>query len=265
VRLAWLTDIHLNFLDPSARAAFAERVAATDTTDVVITGDIAEADDLEASLEELAAVVARPVWFVLGNHDFYGASIRDVRARMRALTARDLLLRWLPAVGLVQISDDVALVGHDGWGDARFGDFTASPVVLHDFTRIRDLSGLRDGALRRRLETLGDQAAACLRDDLASLPTWVRTVIVATHVPPFREACWHEGAISDDHWLPFFACRATGEVLREAATTHVGTRFLVLCGHTHGGGEVDILPNLHVATGAAEYGAPVIRVIDPTL
>src|SRR5688572_22159487 len=73
MHLAWLTDIHLNFLEDDARRDFAAAVAATGADGVVVTGDIAEAESLVPMLEELAEVVARPVWFVLGNHDFYGS------------------------------------------------------------------------------------------------------------------------------------------------------------------------------------------------
>jgi hypothetical protein len=33
----------------------------------------------------------------------------------------------------------------------------------------------------------------------------------------------------------------------------------VLCGHTHGQGEVTMLPNLRVQTGGAEYGKPKVN------
>jgi hypothetical protein len=39
------------------------------------------------------------------------------------------------------------------------------------------------------------------------------------------------------------------------------SRLLVLCGHTHGTGELQVLDNLHVLTGGAEYRNPVIQRI----
>jgi 3',5'-cyclic-AMP phosphodiesterase len=36
-------------------------------------------------------------------------------------------------------------------------------------------------------------------------------------------------------------------------------KLTVLCGHTHGRGEVEILPNLKVLTGGAQYGKPEIQ------
>jgi Icc protein len=84
-------------------------------------------------------------------------------------------------------------------------------------------------------------------------------VVVATHVPPFREACWYEGQISHDDWIPYFTCAAVGDVLHQAMLDHPDHTMTVLCGHTHGAGVADVLPNLRVLTGGAEYGAPVLQ------
>ena len=36
-------------------------------------------------------------------------------------------------------------------------------------------------------------------------------------------------------------------------------QMTVLCGHTDGAGEAQVLPNLRVLTGAAEYGEPKVQ------
>lgn len=83
----------------------------------------------------------------------------------------------------------------------------------------------------------------------------------STHVPPFKEACWHDGEISDDKWLPHFACKAVGNVLEKLMIEHPDRQMTVLCGHTHSSGRAEILPNLFVKTGGAEYGSPAIQEI----
>jgi 3',5'-cyclic-AMP phosphodiesterase len=266
MRLVWLTDVHLNFLPPPERLRFAEtvRAAMDGTAGLLITGDIGEGPEVEELLVELAARVPGPIWFVLGNHDFYRSSIAAVRERVRALTERHATLAWLPARPVVHLSGQIALVGHDGWGDARLGDYDRSRVELNDFHLIEELIGWRGDARRARLHALGDEAAAHLRSAVDRALEWARHVVVAIHVPPFREACWHEGRISGDDWLPFFTCAAAGDVLRAAMTARPDATMTVLCGHTHGGGEAAILPNLRVLTGAAEYGAPVVRALDLT-
>ncbi len=258
MRLAWLTDIHLDFLDLPRRTRLHQEIRAAAPDGVVITGDIATAPTLPDRLGELADALPCPVWFVLGNHDFYRGSIASVRRW--AATPRESLT-WLPTAGVVRLGPDTALIGHDGWGDARLGDFARTRVMLNDFLLIEDLAGMPKPTLGPKLAALGDEAAAHLADTAREALTWARHVIVAIHVPPFREACWHEGAISDDSWLPFFTCAAAGDALRAAMTAHPDARMTVLCGHTHSSGTADILPNLRVLTGAARYGAPAVQQV----
>lgn len=256
MRLAWLTDIHLDFLAPAERAALAGAVRAAQPDRVVVTGDIAIAPTVLELIEELAAVAGPPLWFVLGNHDFYRGSVADVRARAAAHAGN---ARWLPAAGVVRLDARTALVGVDGWGDARLGDFVGTRVMLNDFFLIEELANLPRGVLRARLEAYGDESAARLQGMLDDAITWAEHVVVATHVPPFREACWHEGQLSNDDWLPFFTCKATGDVLRATFAAHARVRGTVLCGHTHSSGTADILPNLRVVTGSASYGHPRVQ------
>ncbi len=261
MRLAWLTDIHLDFVDPAERAALAAAVRAERPDGVVVTGDVATAPTVLGLLDELGVAIGAPLWFVLGNHDFYRGSIAEVRARAAENSGRGGGPAWLPAAGVVRLGPTVALIGVDGWGDARLGDFARSPVQLNDFFLIEELARLPRGTLRTRLAELGDESATTLTPLLAEALTWAEHVVVATHVPPFRGACWHDGAISNDDWLPFFTCAATGETLRAALAAHPGARATVLCGHTHGAGETEILPNLRVLTGGADYGRPRLQRI----
>ena len=110
-----------------------------------------------------------------------------------------------------------------------------------------------------KLQALADGSAAGLRVALADALPRSRRVIVLTHVPPFREACWHEGAISDENWLLHFTCQAVGDVLLAGADAHPEAELTVLCGHTHWGGEGTVRPNLRVLTGGAVYGKPCVQ------
>ncbi|WP_437740351.1 metallophosphoesterase [Sorangium sp. So ce1504] len=264
LRLAWATDVHLNFLSREELTAFCSTLAATASDAVLFTGDIAEATSLRPLLETVARAIERPLYFVLGNHDFYRGSIAAVRTMAAELSATSPWLRWLPSIPHVELSPDTGLVGHDGWADARLGDYERSPVMLNDYVLIQELTSLDRRRRREALHRLGDDAAAYLRSVLPLALERYRRVIVATHVPPFKEACWHEGQISNDDWLPHFTCKATGEVLREAALRHPERRIEVLCGHTHGAGVAEILPNLVVRTGGAEYGEPAVQGVIAT-
>jgi hypothetical protein len=130
---------------------------------------------------------------------------------------------------------------------------------MTDFYAIEDLANLDGPARFRRLAALGDEAAAHFRRVLPEAFVSFPCVLLLTHVPPFREACWHEGRISDDEFLPHFTCKAAGDALLEIMESHRDRDLTVLCGHTHGRGEVQILPNLKVVTGGARYGEPRLQ------
>jgi hypothetical protein len=159
----------------------------------------------------------------------------------------------------VDLSPRTALLGHDGWGDARLGNVEATPVELTDFHVIAELSGTNGRERIALLRHLGDEAAAHVRRVLPEALKSHEQVLVVTHVPPLREACWHRGGYSDDDWLPYFTCKALGDVLLAEARRRPDRRITVLCGHTHSGGECRPLPNLRVVTGAAEYGRPAVQ------
>ena len=259
MKLAWLTDIHLNFLRQAGLKAFFQSLPEADA--YAITGDIGEAHHVVAHLRAFAGRV--PVYFVLGNHDFYRGSIAGVRRDVRELCREVPSLHWMPDSGIVPLTEAACLVGHDGWGDGRYGNYHGSDVMLNDFGMIREFGGFYEDLTTRlaKLHALGDEAADHFRAVLPEALSRFRHVVVLTHVPPFREACWHEGKVSDDNWLPFFACKAVGDALREAMAAAPGRRMTVLCGHTHGSGEARILPNLRVLTGGAVYGKPQVQQV----
>jgi predicted phosphohydrolase len=262
-RLAWLTDVHLNFVPAHRIAALCRAIRDANVDAVLLGGDIGEAPDVEELLMSLDARLGLPIDFVLGNHDYYRGSIARVRAGVEALCARSPRLCWLPRAGVVELTPETGLVGHDGWADGRLGDYTRSEVLLNDYLLIEELAGLDKPRRLAQLHVLGDEAAAHFRSVLPEALARFRHVVVLTHVPPFRAACWYRGRISGDDWLPHFACGAVGEVLLEAMAAHQDREMTVLCGHTHSAGEVRVLPNLRILTGGAEYGRPQLQRVLP--
>jgi predicted phosphohydrolase len=259
MRIIWLTDIHLDFLSNSACASFFVNIASQQPDAVFLTGDISLAPSLISHLRAMADSVKAPIYFVLGNHDFYHGSISSVRAAVSQCCRTHPLLRYLPDAGVVGLTQSIALVGHDGWGDSRYGDYATSPVRMNDHLLIKELTGLAPQALQERLRQLGDEAAAYLRETLPLALDRYEHVVVLTHVPPFKESCWYQGRVGHHDWLPFFACQAVGDALRELMADRPDRRLTVYCGHTHNAGTAQILPNLQVFTGEAEYGAPQVN------
>nr|VFJ60027.1 MAG: Calcineurin-like phosphoesterase [Candidatus Kentron sp. FM]VFJ60037.1 MAG: Calcineurin-like phosphoesterase [Candidatus Kentron sp. FM]VFK13211.1 MAG: Calcineurin-like phosphoesterase [Candidatus Kentron sp. FM] len=253
-RLIWITDPHLDFLEDGGIDGFVGEMADIGRGGVVvITGDIATAKNLDRTLDIIHKTVPR-VFFVLGNHDAYGGSIAGVR-EIAGRFPGYLTARTEP----VPLSPTTYLVGHDGWADGRAGDYYASPVMLNDYVHIKELAGLSRQERFRQLNALGDEASAAVRTSLSRALATCQHVVLATHVPPFQDACWHEGETADDDWAPHFSSRIMGEILMETMADHPDKRLTVLCGHTHSPGVHQPMDNIMVYTGGAAYGQPMIQ------
>ena len=239
---------------PLALRTFYDRIKAENPDVLFVTGDIGESDSVARFVDELAAIA--PIYYVLGNHDYYRSSIHEVR--------RKLPPGWLPALEPAPLTERTVLLGVDGWADARCGDLQSN-VQLSDWQLIEEFAPVRydRNARIELLRELGTTEAFVLGELLARAPA-SEHLVVLTHVPPFPEACIYNGAQSEPAWLPWFTCIATGEVLAEYARAHPQQRITVLCGHSHGAGVCHPEPNLEVRTGGwppgiEGYGNPIVQ------
>lgn len=266
MRLAWLTDVHFNFVESDRRRCFLESVGRQADA-VAVSGDIGESHDVVEYLREMDSLVAKPVHFVLGNHDFYRGSIAATRAKVAEVAKESKHLEYLSAGGVVELTSKTALVGHDGWYDTRLGDYERTEIILNDHLLIAEIAPwfknytLDKDGLRKTLLALADEAARHFETVLEEAAGHWEHVVAVTHVPPYREAAWHQGKTSDDDYLPYFASKTVGDVLTRIMQAHPRSSLTVLCGHTHGGGEIRVLDNLRVLTGEAKYGEPKIERI----
>src|SRR5579864_2683428 len=159
MQVGWVTDPHLNFVRPPGRSAFYAELRDRRLDALLVGGDIGEADSVTPLLAEMEDALRLPIYFVLGNHDFYRDKIGEVRSRVASQAEASRWLHWLPAAGVVLLTDDTALVGHDGWADGRVGDFMRSDVMLNDYILIHDLRTKDKQERFRKLNILGDEAA----------------------------------------------------------------------------------------------------------
>lgn len=284
-RIAWLTDIHLNFVPYHEFLAFVDSVAKHNPDAVLITGDTGEADSVIPYLDEMAGLLERNIYFVLGNHDFYSGSISETRLLVDRMCRQNGLLTWLSSSEVIELTPAVGLIGHDSWPDGRLGDYEGSDLLLNDHFLIEEfLSTIpSDGASSPEpekislqqikwleskqarqarwhiMKALADQAAEHFEKVLPAALQSYRHVFALMHAPPFREASWYKGKISSDEWLPHFACKAVGDILYDTMKNRPECELTVLCGHTHGKGQAQILDNLTVHTGGATYCRPEVQ------
>lgn len=283
MKLAWLTDIHLNLASRLERRKFFNTISALECDALLIGGDIGESDSVCRYQRDLDALVPCNAYFVLGNHDYYRSSILQVRVEVSKLTRSSHRLHFLPDVKIVELTSKTALLGDGCWADGRFGDFRGSEVLLSDYIWIQEfnpalfiMSGgneltsphpgasISTGQYAKRtglniMQALGDEAARHIDHCLSKALKYYENLILLSHVPHFIEACWHEGLPCSEEILPHYSCKAVGDVLNRRAVLHRSKQIQVFCGHTHSGGEVWIAENLVVRADTAIYGYPDIQ------
>lgn len=190
---------------------------------VILAGDIAR----PARAIEWAARLAKPVLYVLGNHEFYNGSIPGVRAELRRLcTGTGIRILDNDAV----VIDGVRFLGTTLWtdfllydeGDRRAAAIAEALRLMFDFSRIRA------GESSDAFFTPADSAAL-----FAANAVWLQqrfsephpgpTVVVTHHAPSAQSI---HPRFADSLLNPCFVSRA--ESLVEASRAQ-----LWIHGHTH--------------------------------
>jgi predicted phosphohydrolase len=254
-RFVWTSDIHLDRMSNDERAELKDYLSDLKPDGFILAGDIAEADSVAGFLKDFREALSCPIYFVLGNHDFWGSTFEAVRSEIRSLVKNHNELYWLSESGVISLNSTTALIGHEGWADARYAPVPAHGTVPRDFMRIEDFKALPRAEFEGALNKLGGEAAAYIRKVLSEAVAFHKHVYLVTHVPPFKEASLDRSRrICGDDQLPFYSCKAIGDVLLEVMKENPECRLTVLSGHTHEKCEVEILPNLQIRVLDAGYG-----------
>ncbi len=268
----WITDVHLDFLQREPRKYHAFLDTLSPYKGIIISGDIANANIIYEVLAGMYKYTQKPIYFVLGNHDYYGSRVKMVRHDMLSFKDpkyyddhHNNIIYLTHSEIFIELEPGMFLCGIDGWADSRAGDFKNSRVRLNDSVYIEDLRNAEhfDEAkgLGKMMRWLSDNDTKWLEMNIESIITMnsPKEIVIVTHVPPFEECCLYQGRASGKDFLPFFCNKGLGKMLLKKAKLHKNIQFTVLCGHTHGQcGPYEKLPNLKIRVGGAEYYYPEI-------
>ncbi len=252
-KIAWLSDIHWDRKDDNERILHIETIQETDPDVVILSGDIGEAPSFSDFLAYLQDQLALPIYFVLGNHDFWHGSFNQVRLKASQLANDCSNLHYLSALDVVPLSETTCLIGDDGWGDGRAGNPDEAPEFPRDFSFIKDLAGLSRTQCFERINALGGETAGHVHDKLLRALRSYCHIYLVTHVPPFPEACLDSFRICHEHKLPFYCCSALGSAIVSVMDDFPEHTLTVLCGHTHHECDVSIRNNLQIRVKEASY------------
>lgn len=263
MKIIWASDIHLNFIGHSERREFYRRIRRKNGNIVVISGDIAESQDFAHLIKEMEDYTNLPVYFVLGNHDFYGSSIKAVKKEAKKLN-------WLGGISGVQLDLNTKLIGVDGWGDCRAGDYENSRLTMSDWIYIDELREAYEAMtyipncdeLKKTLQELADKDASLMvRRVRRAAKENYSNIIIVSHVPPFEEACLYAGKKSTPSGLPFFCSVILGEKILPLTKEFPEINFTWLSGHTHSRGIYEPTHNLTVKVAEANYFKPQVEEV----
>lgn len=277
MKIAWATDIHLDFLQRDGgtnlvRQVFVEPLVASNPDAVIISGDISLSDMLEDHLRLIDAAVRCPVYFVLGNHDFYGGSFESVRSAVMRASLGSRNLRYLTVEKEpISLAPGLTLVGHDGWYDAHYGRPFSAGLVMSDWLQIDDfasrLHSFPGGASIDPHSIAGVAREAAFKAAEHVLETSrlaaqsSKNVIVVTHVPPFPEIHEQGGKGNHEAAIPWYTSRFMGEAIDQVSMENPGVNFTVFCGHTHHKARLR-RNNVDCYVGGSEYGEPTYSMIE---
>lgn len=255
-RYLWYSDTHLNNASRSSFRDFVRRANDVRPDGMFLTGDVSTGSRLAEDLETLAMGVQFPVYFVLGNHDYHLRSVSSVHEDVRALCRRYENLVWMTDAGVVSLSEDVALVGVEGWYDAVYGD----PRLLRftvDWFLTKDFLGLGWEGRLERWRRMAEDSADVVGRRLVQAFENHQEAYVLTHFPPWREADRAHGTMFESFWTPYNTNVALGRRIEEVARENKKKRVTVLAGHTHSECTVRVRKNVECRVAPAKYrGVP---------
>lgn len=248
LKLLHVTDLHLDYSTKFEYDSFLSKVKARDFDCMVVSGDTCDGAYTDRHIAKLHKDIGKkPIYFVLGNHDYYNTSVEYAQTKAAGVTVGTYLTMSKP----IQLHKDVVIVGDDGFYDGVHGEGARTTVQLLDFKRISDFYG------KNKFDVMFDitqKSSKRLRPKLELAAEMAKTILVATHVPPFPEASRYNGKQAGADFLPFYSSKTMGDMFAEFAAEHPDNDIFVLCGHTHHPAVVTIKPNLVVFVGQAHIG-----------
>ena len=229
------------------------RLNAAKPVGLFLTGDISSGFLLESDLNFLARSFDGPIYFVLGNHDYHKRHIESVHADVRRLCNEHANLHWMTDEGVISLDEDVALIGTEGWYDARLGDprllkFTFDWFLTMNFLQLENM----DERIRT-WQTMAQSSASLIEERLLKALDDHKTVYVLTHFPPWKEACRSYGTFMEKLWLPYNTNQILGETIEKIMANHKKKRVVVLAGHTHEACHIRVRSNIECIVARASY------------
>lgn len=247
----WLTDTHLM---PWARYKMLNTILDAKPKGVFLTGDISNSSQtLIGDLDFLGQRIGRPLYFTLGNHDIHFSSFEKTHSKVRELCLRHKNLHWMDEAGIIPLNEEVCVIGHGSWYDARIGNpeyikYTFDWRLIDEF---KQLSSIKD--VIEKCRALADESADILCGRLEQALETYKVVYALLHIPPFREAHRAKGFISEKFYEPYNINFGLGQRLEKVMEKHKKRYLHCLAGHCHMPVSIQVSRSIECRVGKGSY------------
>lgn len=246
----WLTDTHTKIF---GRYKMLSNILDRKPTAVFLTGDISEGYAFLSDLEFLGKKIGRPLYFVLGNHEYWGSSFDKVQFGVRELCAKYKNLIWMDESGIIALNEETCLIGRGNWYDARIGNedfikYTFDWWAIEDFRKLNSMKQRID-----LMRAIADKTTQILCHQLEEAVETYKSVYLLTHIPPFSEAHRANDWISDKFYEPYNTNIRLGQELEKIMSKHKKRHLTILCGHCHVSMTAHISRNIECRVGKGSY------------
>lgn len=252
-KFVWYTDTHLNWAFPWNKIRFVRRIEAERPTGIFLTGDISHGISIKWDLKYLAKHLDIPIYFVLGNHDYHYRRIESVHNDVRELCDKYPNLKWLTECSPISLNHKTAIIGAEGWYDARIGDpkylkYTLDSWVMPDFRKLPNAD-----ARLQKFRQLADESSLLIKNKLEEALQNHKKVYVLTHYPPWQEATRDIGTFMERFWLPYNVNISMGKMIESVMDNYKKKRVTVLAGHTHTDSWIQVSKKIECKVNKAKY------------
>lgn len=234
LKFLWYTDTHLAKMPPWKFFSFIKEIINENPAGIFLTGDISTGPFLRIHLRLMAKFINCPIYFVLGNHDYYFTSMGKQHSKIKSICQKYTNLIWLTESDVISLTPDTALIGIEGWYDAQLGNpdylkFTLDWILIKDFKTLPTMEERIN-----KFKQLSEQNSNILKDKLKkTLEQDYKTIFILTHMVPYAEATRNEGSFMGQFWLPYDVNFNLGYMIDSIMKDRNKENVEIFCGHAH--------------------------------
>ena len=251
IRGAVLTDLHLDrcCVDIDMEEKLIAKLFATlkkiDYEFILILGDIDTALGVAPSLT-LFEHLNKSVYYVLGNHDYYGNFVDDLQTMLAKDAGLPKRFLYLPGSNVISLSANTALIGVNAWSTLTEEFITSNK--LSDTECIKDFEGLSPKEISLKLDELNSKALSCLSANIDLATQNHKNILVSVHIPAFNL----------DQSCEAYSSPRLAEIMTEKAKQYPNHTFYILSGHIHKFQRIKLTDNLFQISFDANYFNPTV-------